>query len=308
MNAALLTGGGIIAFAALNAFYLQANVFRIVRIDGAPVYMQQDLSASFDDDVMLLGYTLAADYVAENEPLAIRLYWRREAALEHQYEPVVQLVDLQVSGAWAVSQPGNFEGGSLSDLAPGQFMSDGHKLKLNEHAPAYIGRISIQLMHAEEGGAFAKLPDGSDRYLLPDIIKIKRPGEAFRGNSQAIDLGGFLTLHCIETLRKADELSGTLHWEVIEQPSLDLHQFVHGLDEGGAVITQNDGEPLSGLYPMSHWRAGQHITSDFSLAVGDGVAQVAIGLYDPSSGSRVPVFHDGAAADRILLAPDDSTC
>ena len=308
MSAALLTGGGIVVFAALNAFYLQDNVFRIVRVAGKPVYMQQDARASFDDAVTLLGYTLAADYVAENEPLAIRLYWRREAALEVQYEPVVQLVDLQASGAWAVSQPGNFEGGSLSDIAPGQFMSDGHKLKLTEHAPAYIGRISIQLLNSDDSGAFAKLPDGSDRYLLPDIIKIIRPGEAFRGASQAIDLGGFLTLHCIETMRKADALSGTLHWEVIEQPALDLHQFVHGLDEAGEVITQNDGEPLPGLYPMSHWRAGQHITSDFSLAIVDGVAQVAFGLYDPSSGARVPVMLEGAAADRILLAPDDAPC
>lgn len=308
MRAALLTGGGIIAFAALNAFYLQDHVFRIVRIDGKPVYMQQDVRASFDDGVTLLGYTLASDEVSENEPLAIRLYWQRESELEVEYEPVVQLVDLNVSSAWAVSQPGNFEGGSLSDIAPGQFMSDGHRLRLMEHAPAYIGRISVQLMTSDGGGAFAKLPDGSNRHLLPDLIKIKGPGEAFRGKSQAIDFDGFLTLHCIETQRKADELIGTLYWEVIKQPARDLHQFVHGLDEAGAVIAQNDGEPLPGLYPMSHWRAGQHITSDFSLAIVDDVVQVAFGLYDPSSGARVPVLLDGAQTDRILLAPNDSSC
>lgn len=308
MNAALLTGGGIIVFAALNAFYLQDNVFRIVRIDGKPVYMQQDVRANFDDGVTLLGYTLASDSISDEEPLEIRLYWGIEAAPTNHYKPVVQLVDLNVTSAWAVSQPGNFEGGSLSDLTPGQFMSDGHKLSLAEHAPAYIGRISIQLLNTDEGGAFAKLPDGSTRYLLPDIIKIKGPGEAFRGASQAIDFDGFLTLHCIETLRTADELTGTLYWEVINQPARDFHQFVHGMDEAGAVITQNDGEPLRGLYPMSNWRAGQHITSEFMLAIADGVAQVAFGLYDPSSGARIPVMLGGESADRILLAPDVSSC
>jgi len=308
MNAALLTGGGIIAFAALNAFYLQDTVFRIVRMDGKPVYMRQQVGTTFDESVTLLGYTLASNSISDEKPLDIRLYWGVEAAPADRYEPVVQLVDLNVSSAWAVSQPGNFEGGSLSDIPPGEFMSDGHKLKLSEHAPAYVGRISVQLMTSDDSGAYAKLPDGSNRYLLPDIIKINRPGEAFRGKSQAIDFDGFLTLHCIETQRMGDALKGTLHWEVIKQPALDLHQFVHGLDDGGAVAAQSDGEPLPGLYPMSHWRAGQHITSEFSLAIVDGVAQVAFGLYDPNSGARVQVLLDGAQADRIPLAPDDSSC
>ena len=144
-------------------------------------------------------------------------------------------------------------------------------------------------------------------YFLPTSSRSTR-AEAFRGSSRAIDFGGFLTLHCIETRRTAKEFTGTLHWEVIKQPARDLHQFVHGLNEGGAVITQSDGEPLPGLYPMSHWRAGQHITSGFSLDMVEGVAQVAFGLYNPQDGLRLPVALDGSATDRILLPPDDSSC
>ncbi len=307
-RAALLTGGGIIVFAILNAAHLQEKVFRLTTDDGKPAYMRQEAQASFAGAVTLLGYTIASDAISDQEPLDIRLYWGLETAPAVHYEPVVQLVDLTVSSAWAVSQPGKFEGGSLSDLAPGQFMSDGHKLKLTKHAPAYVGRISVQLMAADDSGAFAEMPDGSNRYLLPDVIKINRPGEPFAGPSRAIDFGGFLTLHCIEMLRTDEALSGTLDWEVIKQPARDLHQFVHGLDEAGAVIIQNDGEPLPGVYPTSHWRAGQHIRSGFSLEIVDGVAQVAIGLYDPDSGARVPVLLDGARADRLLLAPEGASC
>ena len=307
-SATLLISGAMIVFAILNAAILQENVFRSTSADRKPVYMRQEANVSFDGAVTLLGYTLASDVVSDQDPLDIRLYWQLQAAPEVQYAPVVQLVDLTVSSAWAVSQPGNFEGGSLSEMAPGQFMSDGHQLKLTEHAPAYVGRISIQLMTSNDGGAFAALSDGSNRYFLPDIIKINRPREAFRGSSRAIDFGGFLTLHCIETRRTADAFTGTLHWEVIRQPARDLHQFVHGLNEGGAVITQSDGEPLPGLYPMSHWRAGQHIMSDFSLDIVEGVAQVVFGLYDPQDGLRLPIALDGSATDRILLSPVDSAC
>ena len=44
------------------------------------------------------------------------------------------------------------------------------------------------------------------------------------------------------------------------------------------------------MYPMSHWRAGQHITSGFSLEILDDVAKVAFGLYDPNSGDARPGF------------------
>ena len=307
-RAALLTSGGIIAFAILNTAILQDSVFRIRTDDGKPAFMRQAAQASFAGAANLLGYTLASDLISDDEPLNIRLYWGIDAAPAVQYEPVVQLVDLTVSSAWAVSQPGGFEGGSLSELTPEQFMSDGHQLKLAAHAPAYVGRISVQLLAADDSGEFAELADGSNRYLLPDLIKIKRPVEAFDGPSRAIDFGGFLTLHCIETLRTEAAISGTLHWEVIQQPTRDLHQFAHGLTEGDAVITQSDGEPLPGLYPTSHWRAGQHITSGFSLEIVDGVVQVAIGLYDPNSGARLPVTLSGESADRILLPPDDSSC
>ncbi len=307
-QAALLTGGGAVAFALLNAAILQDNFFRIRTDDGSPAYMRQEAGATFDGAVTLLGYTLLSDQISESEALPVRLYWQLEAPPQAEYRPVVQLVDLNVSGAWAVSQPLNFEGGSLAEIGPGRFMSDGHKLLLMGHAPAYVGRISVQLLNTTDGSAFAELPDGSDRYLLPDLINIMRPAEPFRGQSQAIDFGGFLTLHCIETLRRAEAFEGTLHWEVLVQPARDLNHFLHGLGARGEIVAQNDGQPLDGMYPTSHWRAGQHITSRFSLENVDGVAQVAFGLYDPEDGARVPILRAGEETDRILLAPEDASC
>ena len=307
-SAALLACGGMIAFAILNVAIFQDSFFRVTTVDGKPAYMQQETDVTFNNAVALLGYTLMSDFVSEDEPLDVRLYWGLESAPEAEYRPVVQLVDLTVSSAWAVSQPTNFEGGSLSDLAPGKFMSDGHRLKLLDHAPAYVARISVQLMDTADGGSFAELPDGSNRYLLPDVIKVIRPGEAYSGQSRAIDFGGFLTLHCIETMKTARALTGSLHWEVIKGPPRDLIQFVHGLDAWKELVTQFDGAPFQGKYPTSQWRAGQHLTSSFSLDIADGVDQVAFGLYDPNNGERVPVLLDGTTTDRILLAPDSASC
>ena len=117
-----------------------------------------------------------------------------------------------------------------------------------------------------------------------------------------------MALHCIETTRSTDEFKGLLHWEVLERPPLNLHHFVHGLNERQALVTQNDGEPLDGMYPTSFWLKAQHIQSSFTLELVDGVSQVAIGLYNPLDEKRVPVLVDEQATDRILLALDDASC
>ena len=218
------------------------------------------------------------------------------------------MVDLPLSQAWAVSQPLNFEGGGLSALAPGQFMSDGHTLKLLDETPAYVGRVSVQLMRKDGSGSMAALDDGATRFLLPELIEIRGANPEFRGESRAIDFGGLLTLHCLETAVAAGALTGILHWETRERPSLDFHHFVHGLDAAGDIIAQNDGEPLEGRYPTSHWRAGQPVVSRFSLEIDDEVAQVAFGLYDPRDGKRLPVALDGTITDRLLLTPEDASC
>lgn len=307
-RATLLAGGGLIAFAVVNSAWLQENLFRITGDDGKPAYMRREAGVAFDSAVTLLGYTLESDAVSHADPLDIRLYWRQERAPNAEYQPVVQLVDLTGAEAWAVSQPLNFEGGKISSLPSGKFMSDGHSLKLFDDVPAFVGRVSVQLIRKDDAGARAQLPDGSNRYLLPEVIRIDGPNQVFRGRSRAIDFGGNLTLHCIETTRTADEFTGILHWEVLERPSHNLHHFVHGLDEAGTLVAQNDGEPLEGQYPTSLWRKSQHIKSGFSLTLGEDVFQVAFGLYDPADGKRIQITVDGDATDRILLTLDNAVC
>ena len=307
-RAAVLTSAALIAFALVNAAWLQDHIFRLRGDGGKPVYMQNESRHTFDGAVSLLGYSLAANSISASQPLELRLYWQPESAALADYQPIAQLVDLTVSRAWAVSQPQHFEGGSLAALAQGQFMSDGHRLALFDDAPPYVGRLSVQLRRKHGAGAMAELPDGSNRVLLPEVIRIRAPQIDYAGPSRAIAVGGLLTLHCIETAMSDGELKGVLHWEVEAPPQVDLHQFAHGLNTHGAIVSQSDGPPLDGMYPTSHWRAGQHIASAFSLDMVAGLAQVDLGLYNPADGQRLTFALDGGQVDRISFAPASAPC
>ncbi len=300
--------GGIVAFALFNRSWLQDNVFRVKGDLDSPAHMQSMYEALFDDAVALIGYTLDADAIAAGNPLGLRLYWRLAAEETANYRPVVQLVNLGVSESWAVSQPGQFEGGKISRLDADKFMSDGHTLVLFDDVPPYVGLVSVQLRRAGAGGAMARLPDGSQRILLPEIIRIEAPQQPFAGRSSSYQFGGTLALHCIETKVEADLLKASLLWEVRQRPSQDYVMFVHGTDDNGVIVSQSDREPLAGFYPTSHWRPGQHLRTSTELIISDSVRQVAVGLYDPVSGSRLPVTVGGANSDKIVLPLENSTC
>ena len=300
--------GGIVAFALFNRSWLQDNVFRVKGDLDSPAHMQSMYEALFDDAVALIGYTLDADAIAAGNPLGLRLYWRLAAEETANYRPVVQLVNLGVSESWAVSQPGQFEGGKISRLDADKFMSDGHKLVLFDDVPPYVGLVSVQLRRAGEGGAMARLPDGSQRILLPEIIRIEAPQQPFAGRSSSYQFGGTLALHCIETKVEADLLKASLLWEVRQRPSQDYVMFVHGTDDNGVIVSQSDREPLAGFYPTSHWRPGQHLRTSTELIISDTVREVALGLYDPDSGSRLPVTVGGANSDKIVLPLENSSC
>jgi hypothetical protein len=176
----LTTVIGIMTFALLNRFVIQPYTgwFRTASPADAPRYMGKALRAPFGDAMELLGYTLYDTGINHSTPLDVVLYWHplRDLAGEGYY-PVVQLVPLQITEAWAVSQP-YFPGGGHTDFpengyTPARFTSDPHTLRLFDHITGEReGQIMVQLFSSATGRPLT-LPDGSDRILLPERIRVR---------------------------------------------------------------------------------------------------------------------------------------
>jgi hypothetical protein len=102
----------------------------------------------------------------------------------------------------------------------------------------------------------------------------------------------------------------TLQWLALGQPATDYKVFVHLIDATGKLWAQHDGEPGFYFTPTTRWQPGEVVTDHHILAwQGDpppGRYQLRAGLYDPATGSRLPVtLADGATADQVLLAEFD---
>jgi hypothetical protein len=88
-------------------------------------------------------------------------------------------------------------------------------------------------------------------------------------------------------------LRADLWWYVQTRPDTDITVFLHVYDEGGRLVAQGDGYPLSGLFPPAEWQPGEgihdvrHVVLPTGLAEGDYA--VAVGWYDTGTGERLLV-------------------
>jgi hypothetical protein len=85
-----------------------------------------------------------------------------------------------------------------------------------------------------------------------------------------------------------------LCWKAIQALPTDYTVFVHLQDTSGMPIVTGDGPPMRGAFPTSMWHPGDiildvhHLMSESENE--EQGKRIAIGLYNPKDGSRLPAF------------------
>lgn len=91
----------------------------------------------------------------------------------------------------------------------------------------------------------------------------------------------------------------TLYWQAIQPTAQNHTVFIHLLDESGGYIWGQDAPPRGGTYPTQGWYAPSIIPDPHAFTLPTdlppGTYTLAAGLYEPSTGTRLPVVQDGAS-------------
>lgn len=302
MRLGIGVSAGVAAFALVNTLVIAPNtlLFRYQSPADAPAYMKTPVHQSFGGMFELLGYTLNQDSAAPGELLNVTLFWRAEQPLNGgNYRPVVQLVNLNVSEAWGAIEP-FFPGGGKRDYPTDLFMSEVQSFAVFDSAPPYVGHISVQMIDAVQNQPL-KLADGSDRVILPDLIRIRGNGAELpeRLNYRLNDA---VELRCADISHDDQQFTLDLGWHVLGTLGQDVTLFMHGVGANGEQIVQNDEPPLPGIYPASLWLKGQNLRDVHQLPYDAAVTQITIGLYTPESRLKVTQNGQAVANDQILLS------
>lgn len=96
-----------------------------------------------------------------------------------------------------------------------------------------------------------------------------------------------------EEVASGDALLLTLAWRSLRPVDYNYQVFVHLLNREDQKVAQRDGQPVQWLRPTSTWQPGEEIIDRYGILLPDnlppGAYRVAVGLYDPNSGQRLPV-------------------
>lgn len=89
------------------------------------------------------------------------------------------------------------------------------------------------------------------------------------------------------------ELLLALRWESLRPVEHNYHVFVHLLNANNDKLAQRDGQPVQWMRPTSSWQPGEVIVDRYALLLPAdlpvGSYSIAVGLYDPITGQRLPV-------------------
>ncbi len=153
-------------------------------------------------------------------------------------------------------------------------------------------------------------------YQYAAVLKIPAGQVSAAGAGKALaKFGDLFELLAVEapdsTVAPGSVVPLTLRWRAVAPSAIPYTSFVHLVGDGRPAITGVDGQPCAGWYPTNQWHPGEVIEYQLMLSLPPdlkpGVYDLAVGMYDWTTGQRLPVFQaaqrepDRAIAGTIVI-------
>lgn len=276
------------------------------------------VDASFGPSIVLHGY----DASIRTAPLAcalassaycspvldLTLLWEAREPVDEDLTLVIQLVspvpgetELRLNdNGW----PGH---GTLPTASwpVGRVIRDRYRLPLGPtHHPTQAWTLTVGFVNPETGERVPLTVGGAPAGDMASLAQLRVPGTVppapdRQGLASPVAFGGDPASGAI-VLEDATVAPGTedttqitLSWRSEAAVDRDLVTFVHAYDRAGTLLATGDGPPQRGAFPTQLWEPGDRILSTHALTTAEGAATIAVGLYDPTSGERLPAARDG---------------
>lgn len=255
----------------------------------------------WDRKIQLGGYTLPAAPLQAGDSFVATFFLQNIAPIERNLNVLVQIVDHE--GQELLRDEGWPWGAPTSTWERGDVWPDGHDLTIPPEAPSGYYRVDLSFYDPDT------LDPVGDTYTV-DFIRVGATSPPATAASTPV-LGERIRL--IEpgiqpkTLQPGSTFSVHLTWQSIKPIEKDYTVFVHLIGPDGALVTQQDTQPLGGFFPTSFWRTGQPVTDSYTLSVPAdapaGTYEVRAGMYDSTTGKRLTVPDDiDVGHDAVILA------
>ncbi len=135
----------------------------------------------------------------------------------------------------------------------------------------------------------------AERPTLPDLSPQNDLNVVFAG--EPITLHGYSLQP--DQVDAGDALQLTLFWRASRPTHRPYTVFNHLVNENGELVAQQDSWPVNGRWPPTCWRSEESVVDTYKITLPvnlpAGSYKLLTGMYDASSGTRVPLAAGGEA-------------
>jgi len=281
--------------------------------------MQHRMRVKFSDRMELLGYNLPVLTTVPGGAIPFDLFWRSRGDSLEDYIVFTQLVDGE-GRVLAAQESAPVDGGYPTTLwARGEIVRDQRELVVAANVPGGEYHLVVGLYHAASGERLRVqrwLFNAAQLFTLGTIAVqgrpvtferpqgIQHPMEARLGEHVAL-IGYGLSA---ESASPGSTLTLTLYWQALGPMSQSYKVFTHLVGPDGEIGGQKDSLPGKGSLPTSGWVEGEYLVDSYQILVKPeapgGEYVIEIGMYDESTGTRLPAFdaqRQAIIGDKIVL-------
>jgi hypothetical protein len=232
---------------------------------------------------------VSADCLNPGRILEVDVGWGSSSPPGQDLDATIWLVDdigvaqqrerFPVSTVWPTSQ------WSRDTVAWGYYA-----FTISSSLPAGEYTVTLSLLDSETGDSRGGPVAIRSVVIQPQICDLALESEATDVNAL---FGDDLHLSEYELRRNGRYLEIALYWRSQRRMDIDYKVFVHVFDPATNVpVAQDDAMPRRWAYPTTLWWPGETVKDRIPIfleGAPSGSYGIAIGVYDPSTGDRLPV-------------------
>ncbi len=210
---------------------------------------------------------------------------------------------LEPTGSTALEQTADLSPYATSGWRAGDSFEARYDLRFDPALPAAVYTLALNVLAPDSHPLWAEDETLTTVEILPHDRLFELPADI----AHPLDLTLGDTVHLrgfdltplpvgailVIALRPGDTLPLTLYWQADSPTDLDYTVFVHLVGPDGRPHGQVDRFPGGDAAPTTSWAPGQVIVDEIILPVAAdapaGTYHIAIGMYDATSGGRLPI-------------------
>ena len=255
-------------------------------------------SIDFGNGIRLVGY--AAPTIGPGVTTPITLFWQATRPVGSNYTVVLQAQDERTIYDTTRAAPalGLYP---TTQWQPGEIVRDPQTLMLRGDTPNGSYMLVATLYDNQSP---------SQTRVIGTVTVMGRPhyfGAPAPSQTTDARFGNIARLIGYNLSNDGRTVRLVLDWQSLTLTSTSYKIFVHAVDANGNAVAFGDTVPGNGSFPTTSWVKDEYLTDlhEFSIPsdAPPGQYQIQVGLYDPKTGARLPVF-DAAnqnAGDHIQL-------